>query len=176
MPTRNNTTTIIKQDKPHRPPQRCGIVSYIPQRSNPKIQWILETNRKSVHLFLANRNHIHRIVGSRPVATATLCDTPYIRPLCHIPPAVATGRDPTSTRIHRPCNATVLGAMVLAYPRMQRQRGAGGIHKKQGRYALGITSFLFRKCSAGSHRRRLTAGDISRRVRGRRHTSQRGLR
>ena len=50
----------------------------------------------TVHLLLVNRSRIHPLVGSRPVATATLRNIfEHQAFICNLPPAVATGRDPT---------------------------------------------------------------------------------
>jgi len=50
----------------------------------------------TVHLLLVHRSRIHSLVGSRPVATATLRNIfEHQAFICNLPPAVATGRDPT---------------------------------------------------------------------------------
>ena len=68
-----------------------------PQKSSPCRLLFLVQAESSVHLILVNRRRLHPLVGSRLVATATLRNIfEHQAFICNIPPAVATGRDPTS--------------------------------------------------------------------------------
>ena len=66
-------------------------------KKQPSRLLFLVQAESSVHLILVNRRRLHPLVGSRLVATATLRNIfEHQAFICNIPPAVATGRDPTS--------------------------------------------------------------------------------